>query len=699
MMQFIFTAGFWDVMPGWLADILLAILHLLDQVVFVLINWMYRVFILVSEVDIFKDGTQIEAIVNRIYVIVGVAMLFIFAYNLILLIINPEGKQLGNMAKVIQNAIISVILIIFLPTIFSYLKLVQNHIVTENVIGNIILGTTSDYDAAENTNKRAGVKVALDIYSAFYHPVNESYVTCKNMCCPPGTTNCDGSACKEHICYDYVNAYNTAYKNSSIADFIWDKNLRDGVKEGKVEYLAVVSTVAGAFALWMFISFALDIGIRVGKLAFYEVISPIPVMMRILPGDKMFDKWFKGVKDAYLSIFIRLIIIYTCMYFITLVPDIFANMWASGDAGIIVALANVVVILGILQFAKDAPKLISDMFGGSGDLKFGVRDKYKTLTGAVRGGVYGATTGEGWGRVSGFFRGAGKGATKGYDAAVSSIDGLKDARRDGSTFGGRLQDRLRVGIGMRTRYDSIGADEEKKLKKARIEDREKNNQAFVDAADNFKKISENIVTSSHSLYRSVEGYGEVYDKASEKPGLEGSGITYSLANKNYYEMQEVIEEARRNKASADTIVSLTQAMEKHKEHRMKLVQQTELHGGEILLAEDDKKYRNQMSRAKQQINNALEDGAAQYIDESTGKLVSGIVEKDASGNVVLDSNGKPKVITKVEDLDTLKYAQRVVNESKNTIQDERRAIHKDHSHYKAERADSNYVKNSSKDKK
>ena len=119
MIQFILTAGIWDSMPKWLATILLTILHFIDQVVYVLINWMYRVFILVSEVDIFKDGTQIEAIVNRIYVIVGIAMLFIFAYNLVLLIINPEGKQLGNMAKVVQNAIISVILIIFLPTIFS----------------------------------------------------------------------------------------------------------------------------------------------------------------------------------------------------------------------------------------------------------------------------------------------------------------------------------------------------------------------------------------------------------------------------------------------------------------------------------------------------------------------------------------------------------------------------------------------------
>lgn len=566
MIQFILTAGIWDSMPKWLATILLTILHFIDQVVYVLINWMYRVFILVSEVDIFKDGTQIEAIVNRIYVIVGIAMLFIFAYNLVLLIINPEGKQLGNMAKVVQNAIISVILIIFLPTIFSYLKIVQNHIVTENVIGNIVLGTTSDYDAAENTNKRAGVKVALDIYSAFYHPVDKSYATCKKDC---GT---DGSGCKDSICYDYVLAYNSAYKNSDIADFIWDKNLRDGVKDGKVEYLGIVSTVAGAFALWMFISFALDIGIRVGKLAFYEVISPIPVMMRILPGDKMFDKWFKGLKDTYLSIFIRLIIIYTCMYFITLVPDIFASMWADGDAGIIVALANVVVILGILQFAKDAPKLITDMFGGSGNIKFGIKDKYKSAAAPLgrvadmaRSGVYSKMYGGKDGAGGSFFAGAWRGR-HGFDKGKQATEAYSEAISDGSTLGGRTLDRLRLAAGMKTRYDSIGSDVDKQMKKAKIEKRREHNKMVSDSMSTLKDKAKSVVVDKDSTYKSSTGQFATFidsnyrASAPDTSDIVENGVTYSVAGKSAAEIRGVLASAYANGASAKTISSLQTAL-------------------------------------------------------------------------------------------------------------------------------------------
>lgn len=630
MMQFIFSAGVWDSMPEWLATILLAILHLLDQVVYSFINWMYRVFILVSEIDIFKDGTQIEAIVNRMYVIVGVAMLFIFAYNLILLIINPEGKQLGNMAKVVQNAIISVILIIFLPTIFSYLKLVQNHIVTENVIGNIVLGTTSDYDANENINKRAGVKVALDIYSAFYHPVNESYATCNNTCCPKGVSNCDGSACKGSICYDYVNAYNTAYKNSNISDFIWDSELEKGVKEGKVEYLGIVSTVAGAFALWMFISFAIDIGIRVGKLAFYEIISPIPVMMRILPGNKMFDKWFNGVKDAYLSIFIRLIVIYTCMYFISLVPDIFANLWASsrGDAGMIVALANVVVILGILQFAKDAPKLISDIFGGSGNLKFGIRNKLadnpiNTPIGMVRSGIYskayGKTTDEDGNVINtgGFFRGAWRGR-HGYEKGVATTNALIERGQSGANLGDVLKDKAKVALGLMTDYDAREFKVKADIAKEGIDVMKENNKELREQIDTLNNTIKSSIEKATSDVKAADAAVIGYEKdgrAIMSTFINGSGKRYSLRGKNYTEMLEVLEAAKRNKESDAFIGKIDESIKKWKAAKTKEMKTTVLSGKAHTISEVDKSVQLKLDYASEAIKEHVkEKGVSTYDD-------------------------------------------------------------------------------------
>ena len=338
MSNLVFNAS---IIGDWFYDLWISLWLMLDNVVYVCINWMYRVFILVAKVDIFGGTGLIEEIVKRLYLIFGIAMLFIFAYNLILLMVNPEGNQLGNMSKVIQNALISIILVTLLPLIFSYLTTIQAHIIDSNVIGHIILGSSGDPDA-NPSNKKAGVDTALTIFSAFYHPKGDSKYSCEMA----GSNQSD-------MCEKYVDIYGNAYKNDDISSFIWNSDLKDGLKKDDMEYTYFLSTAAGIFALWMFVSFGLDVGIRVGKLAFYQVISPIPVMMRILPGDKMFGKWFSGIKDTFLSLFIRLAVIFFCMYAITLVPDVLAGMWAtSGDNFMILALANVLVILGILKSKK-----------------------------------------------------------------------------------------------------------------------------------------------------------------------------------------------------------------------------------------------------------------------------------------------------------------------------------------------------------
>ena len=673
-------------MPDWLESIFYHLFLAIDYVIYIFINWMYRVFLFIAEVDIFAGGTQLEDITKRLYIIVGIAMLFIFAYNLILLIINPEGKQMGNMSKVVQRAIISIILVTLLPRIFTYLSIIQNHILTSNVLGHIILDTGSSEEVADQ--KKAGVDVALTVFSAFYHPTGQTYKSCLLSCEKTGKETNDPYAerknCKAHeMCTKYVNTYHEAYNNDSVTTFVWNSELIDAAVDGKMEYTWIISSIAGGFALWMFLSFALDIGVRVGKLAFYQLVSPIPVMMRILPNDKSFDKWYKGLTSTYISIFVRLVIIYFCMYLITLVPDIIWNMWATSEHGsefILVAIADVILVLGILKFAQEAPKLVTDLFGGAGDIKFGLKDKYKSAAAPLgrvadmaRSGVYSKLYGGANGEGGSFWAGAWRGR-RGYDKGVAATDAKSEALTDGSTFEGRMRDRLRVAAGMKTRYDAAGAEEEKKLKKARIEDREKHNQAFTDATDNFKKIAENVVTSRNSLYRSTVDYGIQLSDGSVVTEITDGAHKYNLSNKNFYEMQEVIEEAKRNNASAETVIALTQAMEKHKDHRVKIVQQTQLMGGNVLLSDDDKKYANQLSNAHKDIKNALEDGAAEVVD-ANGKLVSGVASE-------------------VKNIDELKAAIKAVNESKNAIKDERRVIHKRDSGYRAERADSKYVKDS-----
>ena len=116
----------------------------IDSIVYWLISIAYRVFLLVSKASFYNsDNQKIQELSNRIYVILGVAMLFILAYNIILLIMNPDkfgsndDKSIQGMLK---NLVISVVIITFLPTIFSWMSVLQNNILDSQVIEKVILG-------------------------------------------------------------------------------------------------------------------------------------------------------------------------------------------------------------------------------------------------------------------------------------------------------------------------------------------------------------------------------------------------------------------------------------------------------------------------------------------------------------------------------------------------------------------------------
>ncbi len=572
----------------------------LNSLVYGLISTVYQLFVTVANVSLFSDDI-FKQITGRLYVVMGIAMLFIFAYNLVLMIINPDDKKgTGQTTKIVKETIISLVLIILLPTIFKYMNIFQYHVLNSNIIGQIILGSNStqlncDYTDMKllneyiddekqqvnfgsycvkgatggaavggtvgaiggttigtavpvvgniighaaglgigaaaggaigcvgglivggiekiakvfgyNTNEvttnlsaacklyealpdveRGARTIAPTIFAAFYHPVGYGYNECFNYLKDCGDdTNCnytfnsdnvDPNTPKEDngiidtedekkLCAFYVYDINMAKYSGDMSIFNEDSDFYAEVKSdsGNFEFNYLLAFISGALALYMFVCYTLAIGKRVAKLGFLQIISPITVMMRIIPKQKeaIFDKWLKELINTYIDVFIRLVIIYFALFSISLVPDVISNLFNSVSGGFLIGgLAAVVVILGILQFAQEAPELFKQFFGASGN--FSLKSPKKQLSenklamagvNAFRGGVYGATTGKGFGgRLGGFFSGAGRGAVGGYDKAVKGIDTARTERENGSKWYNRAIDRARVGIGMETRGES-----------------------------------------------------------------------------------------------------------------------------------------------------------------------------------------------------------------------------------------------------
>ncbi|MFA7064526.1 MAG: hypothetical protein WC177_03410 [Bacilli bacterium] len=461
MIKLFTTSG---LLGDWLLNSLNSIGVFIDWILYSFISWAYQVFIAISQVNLFGEST-LRLIIDRVFTVLGIVMLFIMAYEIILLIINPDKLTGENGAKkLVTKVITSIILIVLLPTIYKYMQIFQYNVITSNVIGNIVLGGSTTTNVGEDI-KMAGTNMALTLATTFYHPMSDGEEYTYTACLNEGQ---DIDVCKTYVkeyedCRD-ENSAGALFINPKLGGLLqlnpWE-SFRN--HDRSMKYIPILSSVAAILAIRMILAFCLDIGVRVAKLGFLQVIAPVPIAANIAEKNSIFEsKWFKSLKDTYLDIFIKLFIIYFSMLAITLVPEVFSNMWASNGGFFIKSLANVIVILGILQFAKDGPKLIKELFNLDLDISIKKRlgeNEYAmrgatSISGGVRGAVQGKVGGallgarEGW-KLGGDIkdptkiRGAGRmAASEGMRTRQSMLDEKDKYKREGikSYFGEKITD-------------------------------------------------------------------------------------------------------------------------------------------------------------------------------------------------------------------------------------------------------------------
>ncbi len=381
MMNLFTTSG---IIGDALTNTFYSIFLIIDSIVYWFISICYQVFVLISQVNLFSESI-LRNIIDRVFTILGVVMLFIMAYQIIILIIDTDKAKGENGAKkTVVKIITSIVLIVLLPTIYRYMGVFQNDVLTSNVIGRVVMGGGTTTESNNDYIKKSGTEMAVIIASAFLHPIKDgveySYIACLEDDAPS-------------ICTKYNVAYDEAIDNNAPGEFFMNSDLQDSLKlnffesvsntERQMKYIPILSTIAALLAIKMIIAFSLDIGVRVAKLGFLQIVAPIPIALNIGESQSIFQtKWFKNLKDTYLDIFMKLIIIYFSMFSITMVPNVLENLWPDNGEFIIKLFATVIVILGILQFAKDGPKLIKDLFNV--DLDFSIKKRLNENTYAQR---------------------------------------------------------------------------------------------------------------------------------------------------------------------------------------------------------------------------------------------------------------------------------------------------------------------------
>lgn len=358
-----------------LANGVIGLLLMLDGIVYWLLSKLFSLYVALAGAEIIKEDFFTE-IINRFYVVVGVFMLFVVAYSLLKSLINPDNLT-KDTGKIVTNVIISIILIGIVPIIFNYARDLQNIIIEENIIGNILLNEKSD------SIEQAGNNIALQVLTAFVD-MDDSVVG--NLESPYNTDHVTWGELKDFI----REGHNANFRKISY----FAESINEG--EGNASYLFILSTICGGFLIYVVLSFCIDLGIRVIKIAFYQIIAPIPILLRIIPEKKsVFDNWVKASLATYMEVFIRMFIIALISVLCTEILN--GNMLelnnTNSDLGLF---GKVIVVLGIFAFARQAPKLIGDVLGlDSGKIKLGIAGKLATSgafgIGAMLGG--GVTTG------------------------------------------------------------------------------------------------------------------------------------------------------------------------------------------------------------------------------------------------------------------------------------------------------------------
>ena len=472
MNKILLTGSIFDTIGEVFLKLIYFLMLTIDSIVFWFIKLISQVFFLV--VDTNMEGQAITAKMNelmdRIYIILGVGMLFFVAYKIICLMTDPDkisNDGADSMQGIVKNVVLSVIMLSLIPTAFNYLMQFQSRVVSTNVIGSIILGTSNNSD--DNNVRKAGAKVALSIYSSFFYPVDENgkiytYYDCGGRY--PEAPNTPSGV--PDICETYVKKYDDAMNSEGIKEFIVDEELNQALVDGEMEHIAIIPVLAGAYAVWLYLVFTLDVATRAIKLIFYRLIAPIPVMMRITkPVGGAFTKWINDVIKTYISLFIRLIIINFSLFTINLIVSLdLSELFPSSNSatGLAVLLAKVAVLLGILQFAKDAPKMVEELFGGEhidtsvAGMKNRLNENEYAKRAAVAGGALGLGGARaGWNAIQGRFNKNSKQYAE-RQKRKQERNAYNDRRRqyrEGLSSAGRVADSVAHGVS--TAFGAVGA--------------------------------------------------------------------------------------------------------------------------------------------------------------------------------------------------------------------------------------------------
>lgn len=427
----------------WFFELIRKFFFSLDRIIYNFIPSVYDLLISIARTSVLTQADIIK-MAERIYSLLAIFMVFKVTLSLITYVVNPDdfSDKSKGLSKLGTNIIISLSLLVLTPYIFRYAYQLQSIILKDNSLATLIFGKNENGDNFLNS---AGEEMAYIAITPFFLP--DTSIPQQINCIRLITVEEDGSSHFNSDCSGLDENYNklssgtdrtmvaltedndefdeTALKNYVLGvekrnfKMMFRKEIlvaQDGDKNFVIEYKYILSTIVGVVIILLLINFCMDVALRSIKLAFLQLIAPIPILSYVDPKsgkDGLFKKWYQMCFKTFASLFVRLLALYFALYIIWMVAD--GKMVDIIDGSYQTnLLIKIFIIIGALMFAKQLPKILEGLgIKLDGDGKFFL-NPFKKFENQALGGkqILGGAKGLAAGTMigaAGMLSGAGKG--------------------------------------------------------------------------------------------------------------------------------------------------------------------------------------------------------------------------------------------------------------------------------------------------
>lgn len=376
------TCLFNSISSLWVLDLFYKLCLIFDSIIYTIAGWLFNTFYDIAGMSIVDEFPALLRITDRLNVFIGIFALFLLVKSLLINLSDPD-RAINESSKIVKNIVMAIVLLISVPLIFDILNGFQSSVIESNAIPKLVM---NDYmmeaaqveDGSYWTMNNVGNIFMNNVFLLFfrYDNVTLGHSIWQTI-----------SSLGETIITDIGNAifgtvdgaYNAVREGSPIITLLPYTN------SSNIYYkYPVFSGIVGLVFCYYFFKIAISIGIRMFKLFLLQIIAPIPIILSIDPSQSLILKnYFNYLGKTYVDLFIRLMCVMLAYPLgITIADEIIPE---SGNLVI-----KLVLIIALLKFAKDFPKVLSEIF----NLNIKLSDKGP-------GGFLGGLFGTGVGLVSG----------------------------------------------------------------------------------------------------------------------------------------------------------------------------------------------------------------------------------------------------------------------------------------------------------